>query len=148
MAAQLHLAFNHFPFVALVIGTIFLLLSFVPGWGNFRRSALFIFVLCGLFSLPAYFTGEGAEDVLRSNPDFPRALIHNHEEWAEIGFIATLVLAVSALAVLWWERKKELAKSWYFLLVVAALFVSVLMGRIGHLGGLVSHPEIRGQSMP
>lgn len=143
MLAQIHLAFNHFPFVGAVLATLILILSLVPRFVGFRKSALLLFILSAMLSLPAYFSGEGAEDVLRSGTEFPRTLIHNHEEWAEKGFIAILVLGGGAVVLLWLERKREVAKIWYALLVVGALLVCVLFGQINHLGGLISHPELR-----
>lgn len=143
MPAQIHLAFNHFPFVLTAVGAVFLLASWIPRLSGLRRSALLLLVLSGVLAVPTYFSGEGAEDVLRSHPDFPGTLIHNHEELAKFGFVLTLILAIAATALLWVERTREVARIWYALLVVGALVVLVMLGRISHLGGLISHPELR-----
>ena len=146
MAAQIHLLFNHFPIVGIILGTFLGLLSLK--FPLLKRGALVILIFAGLLAVPAYFTGEGAEDVLRSSANFPKALIHDHEEWGEKGFIAIVIVSIASAFLLWREVSKPLAQKWYLVLLVASLFVSVLLARVGHLGGLISHPEIRTQSAP
>jgi hypothetical protein len=143
-ALHLHLMLNHIP----VLGTI--AAALVLGWGLLRRSTeirrlgLVATVVVALFSIPVYLTGEPAEDRLRDlDPSVDRHLIHDHEEKAEVGFIAVLLTGAVALGALWFGRRPDASRT-LPAIVCAGLVVSFGLFAIAALdGGEIRHPELR-----
>ncbi len=141
--AQLHLLFNHLP----VIGAIFTLLLLL--WGLFRKSseikkvALGTMVLVALSALPAYFTGEPAEEVIEKMPGFEEAYVHEHEEMGSFALYSAIGMGIIALGGLLLSRGKEMRTGVAVVALVVNLFVAGIMGYTAHLGGMIRHPEIR-----
>ena len=95
--AHLHLLLTHGPVLGLVFGTILLGYAWWRGGEEVRRLALVFTAVAGLLALPAYFTGEDAEDIVETLPGVSKSVIHEHEEAAEGAAIAAVVTAVLAL---------------------------------------------------
>ena len=141
---HLHLMLNHVP----VLGTLAAALALA--WGLLRRSSevirlgLAAAILVALLSIPAYLTGDPAEDRLRElDRSVDRQLIHDHEEKAEVGFIAVLVTGAIAIGALWMGRKGEATRVLPGL-VCAGLLVSFGLFAVAALvGGQIRHPELR-----
>ncbi|MBI5366994.1 MAG: hypothetical protein HZA54_08150 [Planctomycetes bacterium] len=148
-AAQLHLALNHLPGAALVFSLPFL------AWGLTRKAqtalllGLWLLVAGAVTAIPAYVTGEPAEELVEGRAGVTHALIEEHEEAAEVALPAALVVGVVAgialaLAHRGHARARTLAAAAFGLAVVTtALFV-----RTGHLGGLIRHDELRAGVAP
>ena len=81
-AAQIHLLSNHIPLALPFIGILILLISIFIKSDIAKRIGYLILVLGGLFTIPTFLSGEGAEEIVeqigRSHD-----LIHEHEESAE-----------------------------------------------------------------
>ena len=142
---HLHLMLNHVP----VLGTI--AVALVLGIGLVRRSreivrlGLVLTVLASLLTVPVYLTGDPAEHALREfDPSVDRKLIHEHEEKAEIGFIAVLATGALALGALWWGRAPDDTRRGAPALVCAALLVCFGLFAVAALeGGRIRHPELQ-----
>ena len=143
-AAQFHLLLNHVP----VIGSIFALA--VLAWGLLRRSpevqraAMLAMVVIAVFTVVAYLTGKGAEEVVEHLPGISHDLVEEHEEaalWAGWLLVATGLAAAWAL---WAGRGGRRAPGWTTgaVLLLGALGFAA-SARTAHLGGLIRHPEIR-----
>jgi len=143
-ATHLHLLLNHVP----VLGTVFGLGLFVfASWrrsDEIKRAALGLFLIAALIAIPAYLTGEPAEDSVESLPGVTHALIERHEEAAAIAMTGVLVLGLMSLAGLILFRHPQPLPRWFgSLTLTAALVVSGLLGWTASLGGQVRHTEIR-----
>lgn len=143
--AQMHLMLNHLP----VMGALFSLL--LLAWAVIRRSpellkvALIAVLLAGLSSVPAYLTGEPAEEVIEHMPGVDEAFIEEHESMGKFALVSGIGLAIAATIAL----AVGLTKPNYLLagaIVVGLLNALVfgVMGYTAHLGGMIRHPEIRG----
>lgn len=141
--AQLHLILNHLPIIGFVLFIPVIGMACITKRSDYKRMALLAATILGLLVLPAFWTGEPAEETLEKFADVPEAQIEAHEESAELALVAALL--TSGIAGLGWllSRKNE-AK-----LVVATpvtalavLLTSGLMGWVGHEGGKIRHPEI------
>lgn len=142
--AQLHLMLNHLP----VMGALFSLL--LLGWSLIRRSAevqklaLVVALLAGLSSVPAYLTGEPAEEVIEHMAGVDEAYIEGHESmgkfalWTGIGLGIVAAVALGAGV----KNPRTLPAGAAITLLVSA-FVFGVMGYTAHLGGQIRHPEIR-----
>ena len=63
-AAQVHLLSNHLPLTIPFIGLIVILISIFVKSDIVRRTGYFILLLGGLFTIPTFFSGEGAEEIV------------------------------------------------------------------------------------
>ena len=141
---HLHLMLNHVP----VLGTAFSLA--LLGWALLRKSeelkkvSLGFFVIIALLAIPAYLTGEPAEELVENLPGVSKASIEQHEEAAQVAFAGVLIVGVAALGGLVFFRRGKLVSDWLSVIVlVLSLIVFALMARTANLGGLIRHPEIR-----
>ena len=142
--AHLHLLFNHLP----ILGTLFGLLILAGGFflknDTLKRTALGLFVLSGILVIPAYLTGEGAEEVVESLPGVTENLIEAHEDMANIFLWMVGALGVLSLATFFADFKsRKVAPMLYTLTFVAALGSMVYAQRVGTSGGEIRHTEIR-----
>lgn len=140
---HVHLALVHFPVVGLALVTLLLGWGLVRGSEPARRIALAGLVLVALLALPAYLTGESAEEAVERLPGVSEAVLDRHEDAARPAFVAAQVLGALALVgALAYARRRP--ATWF----VAALFVIALvstglMARAANLGGQIRHTEIR-----
>jgi hypothetical protein len=148
-AAQVHLLFNHVP----VLGSLFCLLLLVGGLlkksDGAVRAGLAGLVLAALGTLPAFFSGEGAEHLVRPQPGVSTLVMAEHEDAAWFGFLAMEALGVLALAGLVVGRGgRPLPRGLLLAASLGSVFVFAVMARVAHLGGQVHHPEIRSGAAP
>ncbi len=66
--AHFHLILNHLPILGILFGLIILTGGFLTKNAAVKRTALGMFVLSAIFAIPAYLTGEGAEEVVENLP--------------------------------------------------------------------------------
>jgi LPXTG-motif cell wall-anchored protein len=147
--AHLHLILNHLP----VLGVPFGLALF--GYGLWRKSdelkraALAVLFLAALVTVPVYFTGEPAEDVVKGLPGVSRPMLGRHEDAATTAFIVVGIAGLAALAGLLIFRRNKTLPTWYAgLMLAASLAASGLLVWTANLGGQARHPEIRAVPPP
>ena len=135
---------NHLP----VVGALFSLL--LLGWSLIRRSteilklALGVALLAGLSSVPAYLTGEPAEEVIEHMAGVDEAYIEGHESMGKFALwcgVALGIVAATALAA--GTRNPRWLPAGTAITLLASALVFDVMGYTAHLGGQIRHPEIR-----
>src|SRR5690606_23190697 len=87
-----HLVVTHLPIVGVLIGFLILLTGYFSKSPQVKITALGIFVFSALAAIVAFYTGEGAEDIVEKLPGVSETLIHNHEELAELFYTMMLIL--------------------------------------------------------
>ena len=145
--AHFHLITNHIPVLGAIASLIFL------SWAAFKNdrsltafSYQFI-VLIGLLTLPAYFSGEFAEEIVEHLPGISEDIIEAHEDFGKYALIATEVLAAIALYGLFLFRKNaEKAMKFWKVILIFAIINTLIMLQTANLGGQINHPEIRDTS--
>ena len=142
--AHLHLIFNHFPIVIPIIGFLVMLVGFAIRSELLKRTALGLFILGALFTLPAFGTGEDAEELIENLPGIEEKYIESHEEAAEIFAYLSYGLGVFSLIGFWanWKQK-PLANSISVAVFLLAVVVLFFAKEAGTTGGEIRHPEIR-----
>jgi hypothetical protein len=145
-AVHLHLMINHVPLLGMIFGTTLLALYF------FRQNlkpillvALVTISLSGLSGVPAFYSGDSAEDLVENQAHVSETIIHEHEEAAEVTVwvLATAGL-LSFLSLLSLYLQKELiAKRLTLVTLIVSLVAIGLTARTANLGGKISHPELR-----
>ena len=142
--AHLHLLLNHLPILGTLFGILILAGGFLLKNNTVKRTALGIFVLSALCAIPAYLTGEGAEEVVESLPGVSENLMEAHEELANIFLWMVGALGLFSLATFYADFKsKTIASTLYILTFVAAIGTMVFAQRVGTSGGEIRHTEIR-----
>jgi hypothetical protein len=147
--AYVHLLLNHVP----IFGLLFCLLALAAGLlrksEEVARVALAGLVLVALLTLPVYFSGEKAEDVVKPLPEVSMDTVEEHEEAALPAVLVIEAAGILALGALLWGRRDTPLPRWATIgaLVVGAAGLG-LAGRAANLGGQIHHPEIRASAPP
>ncbi len=143
--AHLHLALNHLPIIIPFVAFLVLIGGIIFKSEIIKRTALLIFVLGAICTLPAFATGEGAEEVVEELQGIDHHFIHEHEEAAETFALLSYALGLLAIVGLWANLKKKNFSN--LIAIVVLLFSGVVLffaKQTGTTGGEVRHTEIRG----
>ena len=140
--AHLHLIINHLPLFGFVFSLLLLSGGLIFKNKSIVNVSLIAFVVTGLLTLPAFFTGVGAEDVLLKVAPESKSFIHYHEESAKLSMILSILLATISLIILFINRKSDI-KFLYYLMLVFTLIVIISLVETNYLGGKIRHSEIR-----
>jgi hypothetical protein len=151
---HLHLLLNHFPVLGAVIGLGLLLLSLVRKNEHLKRAGLEVWFVVSLLTIPAYLSGNAAEQGIVELPDVSTALIAAHEDAAVWALLLMQITGVLAWLALWLDRRRAAddvgATHASPLPLAAVLLFSVLtvaaMARTATLGGEIRHPEIAAEA--
>lgn len=142
--AHLHLLLNHLPILGVLFGLLIMASGFFLKNNSVKRTALGLFVLSGLFAIPAYLTGEGAEEVVESLPGVTENLIEAHEDLANIFLWMVGALGLFSLATFYADFKSnKMAPTLFVISFVAAIGTMVFAQQVGTSGGEIRHTEIR-----
>lgn len=148
--SHLHLLFNHFPIIGSILGFLVLAAGFFLKNQHVKNVAFGLFIFTAVVSLPAYFSGEGAEDKIEKLAGVEESYIEEHEEAALWGIIAVELLGIAGIIALFFSVKnKPFAHQAALATLALALFTMAVMYRVGNTGGEIRHPEIRkGATLP
>ena len=140
--AHLHLILNHLPLLTLPIVMIFLGYSLYKKSEQFKRFSLLMIMLTSVSVLPVFLTGEPAEEVIEKLPGVSKSVVHEHEEFAEIAFVLTLLVSISSLLVLLTYSKPVTAKYGIPLVLIVSVIAISALGYTANLGGKIRHTEL------
>ena len=141
--AHWHLLLNHLPVTGIIIGTLVLATGQLLKNSTVMKTALGILLFTGLTAVPAFLTGEGAEEVVEKLPGVTEATIEDHEEMGKIFLISTIATGLLAVITFFVVRNRtNPSRVLYGLVFAACLVTCVLAKQVGTSGGLVRHPEI------
>lgn len=141
-ASQVHLALTHMPVILGLTGLAILTVSLFIKKPVITNIAYWILLAAGLFAVPVFFTGEGAEEISEHLPGVSESIVSKHEELAKFSFYAALLVAAGALIGLF-PWKKSLLRVVYYFVLIASIITTGLMIQTAHLGGQIRHTEIR-----
>lgn len=142
--AHLHLLLNHLPILGVLFGLLIMAGGFILKNNTVRRTALGIFVLSAGFAIPAYLTGEGAEEIVENLPGVSENLMEAHEDMANIFLWVVGGLGLLSIVTFFADQQsKKIASALYTLTFVAALGTMFFARQVGTSGGEIRHTEIR-----
>ncbi len=142
--AHVHLMLNHIPVIGIGFAVLLLAVSIVRRNHELITVALVFVTLVSFWAIPAYLTGEPAEEVVEDLPGVSEELIKEHEEQAEIAFILVEVAGGLALITLIARRYSDKLGQKLVIFTLLVLIVSGgLIGWTANLGGKIHHEEIR-----
>lgn len=147
--AHWHLVLNHLPIIIPMAGFILLILSFFVKNQEYSRAAYLLFVVGALATIPAFLTGEGAEETIEGIAGIDENFIHRHEEAAELLAICNYVLGFLSLVGIWASfYKQQFSHIIKYIVFLASLFVFFTGKQAGTTGGEIRHTEIRSGVSP
>ena len=147
--AHVHLMINHFPVIGVFGGILLLVYALVRKSEEIKMVSLGVFVLIALITIPVFFTGEGAEDVVKHIPGVTEAYIGRHEELAELTLVLMEILGVLSLTgLVLLKLKGSIPVIIVILVLVMSLITATFVGITANLGGQIRHTEIRDSAVP
>ena len=147
--AHLHLVLNHFPILGSLFGLVILAYGLWSKNKAFINIGLIGLIAIALFTIPAFLSGEAAEEVIEHNPGVSEHLIEDHEERGKIGFLLMELLGIMSMAALFLSVKnKKGGKLLNYALLIFAILVFGFMVTVGNSGGKINHPELREVNEP
>lgn len=142
--AHYHLVLNHLPIIFPLVGIILLLISIFFKSEAVKRSAYLIFIIGALSAIPAFSTGEGAEETVENIPGVSESLIQTHEEIAEIfATLAYILGGLSLLGIFFSLKAVKFSNVFSYLILLFSLVVMFYAKQVGTTGGEIRHIEIR-----
>lgn len=141
---QIHLALTHVPVILSLTGLVVLVISLVRKNITGTRIAFYILLAAGLFSLPVFFSGEGAEEAVEELPGVSETIIEKHENIAGLSLWFILGTGFLSLIGLLKIAGKQLVRVAKFAVLALAFVTAGLMFYTAHLGGQIRHTEIQG----
>lgn len=146
---HLHLLLNHLPIVGVPLVAALLVYGIMRRQRDVQRAALLGFALIAALTVPAYLTGEPAEEAIEHAPGVATALIDRHETLATVSMVLTVALGVWSLLGLWVSRRERPVPR---VLLAGGVALSLLtIGALvptGYYGGQIRHEELRAAGAP
>ena len=143
-AAQIHLLFNHWPLILIVVAFFVLLIGEFKSNMAYKQLGLVLFILAALFTIPTQFSGEGAEHILMENNLASHDYIERHES---LGFWSAMLAyglgVFSFISLIMVHNLHTVFSSIRKLILVVAAGAIVLISLAAHSGGEIRHTEIR-----
>lgn len=142
--AHWHLLFNHLPIIVPLLGFLVMIAAIILRSEIMKRTAYAMFIFGALCAIPAFVTGEGAEEIVEDLQGVSEQLIKTHEEIADTFAIVSYVLGAVALLGLWvnWKQK-SFSNILSFITIAVCAAVLILAKQTGTTGGEIRHTEIR-----
>jgi uncharacterized membrane protein len=137
---HLHLLLNHVPVIGLIGALLFLLIGYLMKNDVVIRVALAFVVGVALVTIPAFVTGEPAEEVVEALVP-TEAAIEAHEEAALPALILIEVAGSLALLALF-LRASTRQRGFVLGVLILGVFGFLLAARTANLGGKIRHSEI------
>ncbi len=140
-----HLLVKHFPVIGTVFGIIVLLAGFLLKKDDLKTAAYGLFIITALIAIPAYLSGEPAEEAVENIlPGTTEVFIEEHEEIASIAIWLIEALGALALVTLMFAIKgKATHKTLSIVTLLFSLIVFGVMAKVNNTGGAIRHTEIR-----
>ena len=141
--AHIHLILNHAPLFGLLGAMLLLLGGLLRKSPDVIRAGLLVAVATALVSIPAYFSGENAEESIEHLQGVNEVVMEEHEDAATWVLAASSVAGLVALAglVLGRSNEQRLRTGATVTAVIAAVGIGIA-GYVNNLGGQIRHPEI------
>ena len=137
---HVHLLLNHVPIIGLIGALLFLLVGYLMKDDVVSRVALGFVVAVALLTIPAFLTGEPAEEVVEAIVPSEVAM-EAHEE-AALPALILIELAGSLALLAMFLRSPRRQRSFVVGVLLFGIFGFLLAARAANLGGQIRHPEI------
>ena len=141
---HLHLIINHFPVVGFLFGLLFVAYAMIRKSEELQKTSLGFLVLVALVTVPVYFTGDQAGDIVKRLPDVSKSLVDQHGEAASVALTGAVMLGlIAASGIFFFRRAAAIPRRFMVLTLILTIAVNGLIGYTANLGGQIRHPEAR-----
>ena len=141
--AHIHLILNHIPLIGVGFTILLFIIALIRNSKELINVSLIFTIIVALWAIPAYLTGEPAEEIVEELPGISENLIKQHEEMAEKAFIFLEVVGALALVTLIVKRYSQKLAAWLMSVTLLGLIAGVgMIAWTANLGGRINHPEI------
>ena len=146
--AHIHLLLNHIPIIFPGLGLLIMLIGYLFSSEPIKRTAYLIFIMGAFFTIPAFLTGEGAEEILEDIQGIDMKYIKTHEHVANTFSILNYILGGISVIGIWLNWKEHnLSRIVGMCVVALSLLVLIYAKQAGLTGGAIRHIEIRSASI-
>jgi uncharacterized membrane protein len=135
--AHVHLLLNHLPVIGVLFALALLVVALLRRSVELTKAALWTTAIVGALAVPAYLTGEPAEEYITG---LSKAPVERHEEAAGVALAAVAFAGAAALLHLVLFRRVGIAPA--VVVAILALVAAGLLARTANLGGAIHHTEI------
>ncbi len=145
-----HLLLNHAPTIGFGVAVAIFALALWVNSHDMKVTALVLFVLVAIVTLPTYVTGNAAQlHLLDSGVEVSQSLVESHEGAAFLSMVVMEVTGALAWLALWTLRRtSRLSAATGYTILALSVVTFGLMAMTAMLGGEINHPEIRGAQEP
>lgn len=105
---------NHIPVLGIAFGLALVSLALLRKSEELKRISLGFLIVIALLAIPAYLTGEPAEELVENLPGVSKSSIEQHEEAAQVAFAGVLIVGAAALGGLIFFRRRKLVSKLAF----------------------------------
>ena len=142
--AHIHLILNHIPLIGVGFTILLFVIALIKNSKELINVSLLFAIIVALFAIPAYLTGEPAEEIVEELPGISENLIKQHEEMSEKAFIFLEIVGALALMTLIVKKYSQKMGAW----LISATLIGLILGGgmiawTANLGGRINHPEVR-----
>ena len=142
-SAHFHLLLNHWPILGTFVALGLLVSAVVAGQDSLKQASLALFAFIALMAVPAYMSGNSANDFLKETPGVSMDLIQTHQGAALLALISMELTGIfSWIGLVQFSRKKRPAGWNMAVVLLLAVLTFGLMSVTGTTGGEIRHPEI------
>ena len=144
-STHIHLLLNHFPTIGFIIGLALFVGGLIARSDHIKVASLVILAGIALLTIPAYVSGNAAqENLVNSNADVSAVLMDMHEGAALLSLLLMQITGAFAWLGLWQYRHGLHLRRWTVAVVlVFGVLTFGAVSRAASLGGEIRHTEIR-----
>jgi len=141
--AYYHIILCHVPLIGMAFAMLLNIWALLKKSTDIKYASLSLYVLSAIISIPVYFTGDGAEQIVKTIPGITETLIEPHEKMALYFFIGLAIIGVISIIGLIIEKKyKILFHKIIFVVIILAFLSSFFAVKTALSGGKIRHNEI------
>jgi uncharacterized membrane protein len=144
--SHVHIIVNHVPTVGFVFALVFYIFALILNNVAMKRASLTLFVICGIFGVPTFVTGNAAMLAVteKAIPGITKAVVNAHRDFAIYSLFGLAFTGVTSWLQLWrYRHLGRFSNAWLGVILLLALGTLGILAETGHRGGQINHPEIR-----
>ena len=141
---KVHLALNHVSVIGMPFLFVLLMWGIVRREDAIKRLAAGWIALFSILAIALKFTGDFAAEDAGQRLDPVRVYVNAHEKSADQATTAVFVVGLAAAMGVYLSRGARPMPKWSLALIcITMLLACVLLARTAHIGGQISHLELR-----
>ena len=146
--AHWHLILNHIPVIGIYFGLLILIVGLLKKNDFIKKLGLWLLLILALITLPAYFTGESAEEAVEHLPFTSEEAMESHEWAGQLSLIAFIIIGLLVLlAFLMLIFNRKLSGPLLMIILIVSIVTAGLTAWTANLGGKIRRPELRGEKV-